>query len=75
MKIYGVFLLILLSIERYCFLIMVYKTKCTNYVLIMVIIFSNALVLFIKKLFKKRNHIEQAMHHILDFDNVQKTPT
>ena len=70
MRIYGFFLMVLLFTERYCFLIMVYKTKCTNYVLLLLIIFSNTFVLFLQRKLQKGKPVEQKMHQILNFNNV-----
>ena len=69
LKIYQAILLICLAIERYCFLVMVYKTKCTNYALLLVIITSNTMLLFFLKL-KKEKQTTYNMHALFRIETI-----
>ena len=72
-RIYQGILLICLSIERYCFLVMVYKTKCTNYALLLVIISANSLLLFYLKL-KQEKQTTYNMHNLFRIDTIEQPP-
>ena len=47
--------------ERFCFLAMVYQTQCTNYVLLMTVIFVNTFIFYLVKGIKHEK-VNKKMH-------------
>lgn len=68
-RIYAGLLVFFLTLERFCFLIMVYKTKCTNYVLLLLVITLNTLLLFVGKLCRGKK-VDRKMHSLFRLENV-----
>lgn len=58
-----VVLLAFMILERFCFLTIVYKTKCTNYVLIVCVTLINSLILMLQML-KRRDKVQRKMHRM-----------
>ena len=46
----ALLLLVFMVTERFCFLTIVYKTKCTNYVLILFVTLINCLILLVSNI-------------------------
>lgn len=74
-KQYIYILLVLLAIalfmERYCFVVAVYKTKNYGYVLVLTVIFFNSLFLFLISKLRKKKH-KKRLHELY---NVDRTPS
>lgn len=72
-KVLAVILAIMLFVERYCFLTMVYKTKCTNYCLLILVVFINTLLLLIGKC-KRGQKVTNKMHELFSLEMVDEAP-
>ena len=72
-KILVSFLVIFMFTERYSFLVLVYKTKCTNYILLYVITILNTVLTFVWTKLKARK-VEEKMHNLFEIDQVHQTP-
>ena len=66
-------LLAFMIMERFCFLTIVYKTKCTNYVLIVFVTLINTFILMVSML-KRRKKVEKKMHFMFELETVQSPP-
>lgn len=56
-----VILCILMFLERYFFMILIYKTKCTNYILLFFVTFINTFILCCQKA-QMESKVQQKMH-------------
>jgi hypothetical protein len=70
LKIATVCLIIALIAERYCFLVSVYKTKYYGYVLILLVIFMNAIFNY----FNARLRIKKHKRRLHELFNIERTP-
>lgn len=68
-----VILTILLFLERYFFMILIYKTKCTNYILLFFITFINAFILCCQKV-QMEGKVQQKMHKLFLIEDVKSPP-
>lgn len=66
-------LLVFMFMERFCFLTIVYKTKCTNYVLILGVALVNCLLLLIQNI-RRRAKVQKKMHSLFNLEMAQKPP-
>ena len=67
-----VLLVVSIILERYCFLVTVYKTKYYGYVLILVVIFLNCIFNFVLSTFRKKTKHKKKLHEIF---NIERTPS
>ena len=56
-------LVVFLFLERFSFIVIVYKTKCSNYVLLLTVVVLNLVVLFIMQL-KNKQKVKDKMSHL-----------
>ena len=70
MIIATVLLVLALFLERYCFLVTVYKTKYFGYVLILIVIFLNSVFNFLNAHLRKTKH-KRRLHEMF---NLERTP-
>ena len=64
------FLTASLFVERYCFAVMVYKTKTFNYILVLLVVFLNTVFLYLIAKIRQNKHMKR-MHEIYDIDRAQ----
>ena len=62
------FLVIALFLERYCFVIAVYKTKNYGYVLILVVIFFNSIFLYLISRLRTKKH-KKRLHELYNIES------
>lgn len=62
---YCALLVLLLFLERFCFMVVIYKTKCTNYILLFFVTVINSLILYIQKCLNQRK-VSEKMHEMFD---------
>ena len=67
-----ILLVVSLIMERYCFLVTVYKTKYYGYVLILVVIGLNGLFNFVLSILRKKAKHKKRLHEIFD---IERTPS
>lgn len=67
-----ILLVVSLIMERYCFLVTVYKTKYYGYVLILVVIGLNCLFNFVLSILRKKAKHKKRLHEIFD---IERTPS
>ena len=65
-------LVVSLVLERYCFLVTVYKTKYYGYVLILVVIFLNCIFNMVLSIIRKKAKHKKRFHEIFD---IERTPS
>ena len=70
LKIVTALLVIALLMERYCFIVTVYKTKYFGYILILVVLGLNMLFQAIQNLIRKDKH-KRTLHEMF---NLERTP-
>jgi len=63
-------LVLSLFMERYCFIVTVYKTKYFGYVMILIVIFFNCLFNFMLTRIRKKKHAKR-LHELF---NIERTP-
>ena len=64
-------LILSLFMERYCFIVTVYKTKYYGYVLILIAIFMNCMFNFLLSRLKKKKQ-KKRLHELF---NIERTPS
>ena len=72
-QVLAVFLAIMLFVERFCFLTMVYKTKCTNYCLLILVVFLNTVFLLVRKN-QRGQKVQNKMHELFSLETVDEAP-
>ena len=65
-----VFLVLSLLMERFCFIVTVYKTKYYGYVLILIVIFLNCIFNFVLMRLRKKKQTKR-LHELF---NIERTP-
>ena len=65
------FLILSLLMERFCFIVTVYKTKYYGYVLILIVIMLNCIFNFALTRLRKKKH-KKRLHELF---NIERTPT
>lgn len=68
-KVLASILVVALFVERYCFLTMVYKTRCTNYCLLICVVFINTLLLLVGK-WRRGRKAQTRMHELFALEQV-----
>ena len=69
-KLTTALLVLSLIMERYCFVVTVYKTKYFGYVLILIVIFLNCVFNFVLTRVRKKKH-KKRLHELF---NIERTP-
>ena len=67
-RVMTLLLVVSLFMERYCFIVTVYKTKYYGYVLILIVIFLNCLFNFVLSMVRRKKKQKKRFHEIFEIE-------
>ena len=72
-QVLRILLVVFLFLERFSFIVIVYKTKCSNYVLLLTVVILNAIILYSQQL-KNQKKVTDKMSHLFKINSTQNAP-